>query len=71
MKSRYLVLVLATALVVALSYVGFSDRADAYLGVYRGGARIDAAGVPVDTAELARLITSFEADVHRVPTPPG
>ena len=72
MKSRYLVLALATVLVVALSYVGFTDRAAARrTGSPAVAHAIDVTGAPVDTVELARLIASFESDVHRTPNATG
>ena len=75
MKARYLVLAVATALIVAVSYIGFSDPADARRAP---GSRAAAASTVVDggapqlnTKELARLIRAFEGDVHRAPNATG
>lgn len=68
MKARLIVLATATALVVALSYVGFSAGAKTRPAVpapSSGGALDD--GAPTNEGELARLIRAFEGDVHRAP----
>ena len=71
-RNAYLVLAVATVLIVSVSYVGFSDRAGARRATGPVGTRvIDPAGAPVDTKELARLITAFETDVHRAPNATG
>ena len=72
MKARYLVLALATAVIVVVSYIGFGAPA----GARRAAAptvptAVDAMAAPVNTAELARLIRAFEADVHHAPNSTG
>ena len=72
MKSRYWILVLATILVVALSYVGFNSRAEARgAGASASSRSLDPSATQVNTKELARLIRAFEADVHRAPNATG
>ena len=69
MKVRYLVIALATAVIVAASYIGFGAPADARRAA--GPTSVDVAAPQVNTAELARLIRAFEADVHRAPNSTG
>ncbi len=70
MKSRYIALVVATASVVALSYIGFSPDANARNQQTPVRARVpglEGSPGPTTTHELARLIAAFEHDVHRAP----
>jgi Flp pilus assembly protein TadD len=71
-KTRLLVLAVATACVVALSYVGFVGTARAGRATPAASpAATDVSGMTYSTHELARLITAFERDVHRAPNSTG
>ena len=72
MKSRYLVLAIATALIVAVSYIGFGSQGDVRrAGASAASAALDPSRSEVNTKELARLIAAFERDVHRTPNATG
>lgn len=72
MKARYLVLAVATAVIVAVSYIGVGAPAGARRAAApTASTAVDVAAPHVNTAELSRLIRAFETDVHHAPNSTG